>query len=82
MRGQIRSKKNKRTRENEEKEKKQEMEGKEGVWRGWATYTHVHLAAGARKAQLVEVQGGHREAGAETGWSRLCCDVLCRAGLG
>lgn len=47
----------KRTRE------KQEMERKERVCKGQAAYTHVHLAAGARKAQLVKVQGGHRKEG-------------------
>lgn len=52
--------------------------GKNWVWWGRATYTHIHLAAGARKAQLVKVQGGHREGGgAEQGWAGLGC-----AGLG
>lgn len=57
--------------------------GKNWVWWGRATYTHIHLAAGARKAQLVKVQGGHREeeggglSRAGMGWSRLCW-----AGLG
>lgn len=64
------------------KEKKQEMEWKEGVWKGRAAYTHIHLAAGARKAQLVKVQGGHREEGAEQGWDGLVEAVLGWAGLG
>lgn len=34
-------------------------------------YTHTYLAAGARKAQLVKVQGGHREEGAEQSWDGL-----------
>lgn len=51
------------------------------VWgesgRGWAGNSHVHLAAGARKAQLVEVQEGHREEGAVQSW-----EGLFYAGLG
>ena len=73
---------NKRTREGEwRKKKKQEMEWKEGVWKGRAAYTHIHLAAGARKAQLVKVQGGHREEGAERSWDGLVEAALGWAGL-
>lgn len=57
------------------------MEGNERVWKGRAAYTHIHLAAGARKAQLVKVQGGHREEGAEQSWECLVEAVLCWAGL-
>lgn len=76
-----REREEKRTRENQ-KRKKQEMEGKEGVRKGRAAYTHIHLAAGARKAQLVKVQGGHREEGAEQSWDGLVEAVLGWAGLG
>lgn len=39
---------------------------------GWAVCKHIHLAAGVRKAQLVKVQGGHREEEeAEEDWDGL-----------
>lgn len=44
-------------------------------------HTRIHLAAGARKAQLVKVQGGHREEGAERSWEWLVEAVLRSAGL-
>lgn len=71
MRGQIRTLK---TREQEGEKKnpwkmeKPEKEGNERVWKGQAEYIHTHLAARARKAQLVKVLGGHREEGAEQSW--------------
>lgn len=47
-----------------------EKEGNERVWKGQAEYTH--LAARARKAQLVKVLGGHREEGwGGGGWTEL-----------
>lgn len=50
--------------------------GKNWVWWGRATYTHIHLAAGARKAQLVKVQGGHREEEGEGGGAEQSRDGL------
>lgn len=47
---------------------KPEKEGNERVWKGQAEYIHTHLAARARKAQLVKVLRGHREEGAEQSW--------------
>lgn len=47
---------------------KKTKEGNERVWKGQAEYIHTHLAARARKAQLVKVLGGHREEGAEQSW--------------
>lgn len=64
---------NKRMSENQ-KWKKQKMEVGGGG--------HIHLAAGARKAQLVKVQEGHREEGAEQSWDGLVWPVLGWAGLG
>lgn len=61
---------NKRTR-GEGDQKKQGMEGNERVWKGQAAYTHAHLAARARRTQLVKVLGGHREEGAEQSWEWL-----------
>lgn len=49
---------------------------RKGSWRGWAKESCIHLAAGARKAQLVEVQGGYREVGAVQSWDGLVCAVL------
>lgn len=63
---------------------KPEKEGNERVWKGQAEYTH--LAARARKAQLVKVLGGHREEGglnrAGGGQWRLshCSAALLQAG--
>lgn len=44
--------------------------------------THAHLAAGARKAQLVKVQGGHKEEGPERSWECLVEAALGWVGLG
>lgn len=87
MRGQIRTSKT-REQEGEEKNPRKmenpEKEGNERVWKGQAEYTH--LAARARKAQLVKVLGGHREEGglnrAGSGQWRLlhCSAELLQAG--
>lgn len=47
---------------------KPEKEGNERVWKGQAEYIHTHLAARARKAQLVKGLGGYQEEGAEQSW--------------
>lgn len=83
MRGQFRTYK---TRENKrgkkpQKSEKQGMDGNEGVWKGQAAHTHTHLAARARKAQLVKVLEGHREEGAEQSWEWLVEALQCWAEL-
>lgn len=77
------SDKKKKVKQKNQKKEKQETEGNERVWRGRAAYTHTPIAAGARKAQLVEVQEGHGEEGgwewlveAVLGWSRPAGAVL------
>lgn len=57
------------------------MEGNERVSKGQAAYTHAHLAARARRAQLVKVLGGHREEGAEQSWEWLVKALQCWAEL-
>ncbi|TNN84696.1 hypothetical protein EYF80_005111 [Liparis tanakae] len=59
----------------------------EGCHRGCRGFTSDTLLfplcrAGARKAQLVKVQGGHKEEGAEQSWDGMGWSRLCWAGRG